>query len=71
MSQFVVESIDPLERLADRCLDARALIDEAGLEAMRPLIDLLLFEVGRALVRKSSPGRGLEAQASPRMNACL
>lgn len=38
-----------LDRLADHCITARTMIDEAGTPVMRRLIDILLFEIGLAL----------------------
>lgn len=65
MSHAIIDSTDPLERLADHCLDARELIDETGTEAMRPLIDLLLLEIGRALVRKTGLRHEFETREQP------
>lgn len=42
---------DALETLADYCMAAREVIDEAGTTSMRQLIDLLLYEVGVALAK--------------------
>jgi hypothetical protein len=47
----MIRSEEALETLADHCMAARAVIEEAGTTSMRHLIDLLLYEVGLALAR--------------------
>ncbi|WP_244472445.1 MULTISPECIES: hypothetical protein [unclassified Methylobacterium] len=47
----MIQSDDALEILADHCMAARAVIEEAGTASMRELIDLLLYEVGLALAK--------------------
>jgi hypothetical protein len=44
---------DPLNAVADRCMEARVAIDRIGHQKLRQLSDLLLFEVGRLLARRS------------------
>ncbi|MBX9934711.1 MAG: hypothetical protein K2Y56_24890 [Methylobacterium sp.] len=47
----MIISDDALEILADHCMAARAVIEEAGTTSMRHLIDLLLYEVALALAK--------------------
>ena len=49
---------DPLDRMAEICLEAHALIEAHGTPEMRATIRLLLLQLGRALVRRESEPRG-------------
>lgn len=55
-------SDDALDTLADHCMAARAVIEEAGTSAMRHLIDLLLFEVGVAMAKRAPGETAVEAR---------
>ncbi len=45
---------DALDRLVEVCLEAHALIDRCGTPAMRTMIRMLLFQVGRELARRET-----------------
>lgn len=50
--------MDALDRMAELCLEAHALIDDHGTPEMQVTIRLLLLQVGRALADRESPPPG-------------
>jgi hypothetical protein len=49
---------DKLDRMAEVCLEAHALIDAGGTPAMRAMIRLLLLQIGREMARRQAEPRG-------------
>ncbi|MDR7039148.1 hypothetical protein J2X36_003921 [Methylobacterium sp. BE186] len=51
-------SSSPLDRAASHALAARRAIDEDGTPILRQLVDLLMWELGRAIARRIGGGHG-------------
>lgn len=52
------ETDHPMERLAEICIEAHALIEQTGTPEMKAAIDVLLVRVGFGLAERLAPERG-------------